>query len=208
MQERSNIQKPVIKEVVVVEGIQDKQAVDRAVIADCIMTRGAALDELTMKMIERAAATRGVIIFTDPDYVGEDLRKKIARRINNSKHAFLTQKQARKGTDIGIENAKPSAIISALSAARELKMEPEQRYESQRIVTDKSKSEVVAIPWEWMLQNRLVASADSAQRRLALADELGIGYANGKQFWRRLVMLEISKDEFLQAMKRVAASKL
>ncbi|XZO08635.1 toprim domain-containing protein [Weissella paramesenteroides] len=59
-----------IREVIVVEGRADTEALRHAVVADTIETNGSALNEQTVAAIKQAAATRGVIIFTDPDFNG------------------------------------------------------------------------------------------------------------------------------------------
>lgn len=187
--------KIAIEEIIVVEGIHDKQAIDRAVIADCIMTQGSTLSEKTLKMIERAQKTRGVIVFTDPDYVGERLRKIISQRIPEAKHAFLTRTQATKEGDIGIENASPASILEALSKVRGGTTEGNQELSPE-------------IPWTFMLDHGLIGRADSKQRRIALADALQIGYANGKQFWSRLNSLRISKEELAKGLRQAGLQEL
>lgn len=190
---KHSVTKSIIKEMVVVEGFHDKQAVDRAVVADCIMTQGSALSEQTLKMIARAQKTRGVIVFTDPDYVGERLRKIIDQKIPGCKHAFLTQAQANKGGDIGIENAQPDVIRIALSKARST---------SDDMADEEQCTEYQELPWNFMLAAGLVGRMDSKERRVALADSLEIGYANGKQFWQRLNALRVTEEEVIAAMKR------
>ena len=64
----------MIKEVIVVEGRDDVQAVKRAVDAETIITNGFALSKNTIRLIKEANERCGVVIFTDPDYVGEQLR--------------------------------------------------------------------------------------------------------------------------------------
>ena len=61
---------------------------------------------------------RGVIIFTDPDFAGEKIRKKIVAEVPGCKHAFLPREEAKKDGDIGIENASPESIIAALNKVR------------------------------------------------------------------------------------------
>ena len=67
-----------IKEIIVVEGRDDTVAIRRAVDADTIETNGAAINDETIERIRLAQQQRGVIIFTDPDYPGEKIRKTIA----------------------------------------------------------------------------------------------------------------------------------
>ena len=68
-----------IKEIIVVEGKDDTAAIKKAVDADTIETNGSAInDRVQFNKIRLAQETRGVIIFTDPDFPGEKIRKTIA----------------------------------------------------------------------------------------------------------------------------------
>ena len=49
-----------------------------------------------MERIKAAQKRRGVIIFTDPDFAGEKIRKKIAAEVPGCKHAFYQEKKLRK----------------------------------------------------------------------------------------------------------------
>ena len=106
-----------IKEVIVVEGRDDTTAVTRAVECDTIETHGFGIKKETWELIKKAYEERGIIIFTDPDHSGEEIRKKLSERFPNAKHAYLTKKEALGGNDVGIENASDKAICEALNKA-------------------------------------------------------------------------------------------
>ena len=118
----SNIEKgntgQKIGQIIVVEGRDDTTAVKRAVNADTIETHGFGISRETWVLIERAYNERGIIIFTDPDHAGENIRKRVAEKFPGALHAYLDRKEARAGRDIGIENAQPAAIIAALEKAK------------------------------------------------------------------------------------------
>ena len=105
-----------IKEIIVVEGKSDTVAVKRATGADTIETNGSAIDEKTLIRIQHAEETRGVIVFTDPDYPGRRIRAIIEERIPSVKHAFLEKKKtiAKNGKGLGIEHAKDEDIREAI----------------------------------------------------------------------------------------------
>ena len=63
-----------IKEFIVVEGKNDTNVLQSYFECDTIETHGTHLSKDTLKQIEIAANTRGVIIFTDPDFPGEKIR--------------------------------------------------------------------------------------------------------------------------------------
>ena len=57
--------------------------------ADTIETNGSAIDKETLMNIKHAEETRGVIVFTDPDYPGRRIRAIIEEQVPTVKHAFL-----------------------------------------------------------------------------------------------------------------------
>lgn len=175
--------KEAISEVIVVEGWRDKQAVDRAVVADVVVTGGAALSSSLLAFLRRAQQERGVILLTDPDPMGERIRHRIASRVPGCKHAFLAPEDATDGQDIGIEYAAPEAIARALAAVR-----------------TEGKDRAWAISWEDMLQAGLVGTPDASARRALVAKRLNIGYANGKAFWKRINVLGVTRQEFWEAV--------
>lgn len=177
----------MIHEIIVVEGKDDTAAVKRAVEADTIETGGSAVGEQVLRRIELAAARRGVIIFTDPDQAGERIRRIVAARVPGCKHAFLPQEEAELRGDIGIEHASPEAIRRALASVR-----------TERPADDGIGPDDVA--WDDLIAAGLIVHPRAAQRRLKLGNKLGIGYANGKQFYRRCRMFRITKQELREAL--------
>ncbi|WP_202630936.1 ribonuclease M5 [Pallidibacillus pasinlerensis] len=177
-----------IKEIIVVEGKDDTVAIKRAVEADTIETNGSAIDEKTIEQIKLAAEVRGVIIFTDPDFPGEKIRKTIIEKVPNCKHAFLPKELAKQknGKKIGVEHAKPEHIRKALKEAHVMDIEP------QELITQQD-----------LIYYRLVGDPNAKTRREKLGDLLKIGYTNGKQLHKRLQMFQISRESFVQAMEQI-----
>lgn len=177
-----------IKEIIVVEGRNDTLAIQRAVQADTIETRGSAIGDDVLREIRRAQQSRGVIIFTDPDYAGERIRRIISKEIPGVKHAFLPQHLARGKRKIGIEHASVKAIRQALESVR-----------TEWV----SKEENVPLDWEEYCQLGFAFGYQSGVLRKKVAEALGIGYGNAKQFYRRLCVLQITRDELFNALDRV-----
>lgn len=176
----------MIKEVIVVEGRDDYLAVKRAVDAEIIVTGGYALPRGTIERIKLAREKRGVIIFTDPDYAGEKIRRIISSRVKGCKHAFLPVESATKDGDIGIENARPEDIIDALAKARAENIDKVQEFTI----------------WD-MIENNLLGTHEAGVRRDRLGRELGIGHGNGKQFLSRLNNYGITREEFNLAVSKI-----
>jgi ribonuclease M5 len=171
-----------IKEVIVVEGKADTDKLAQVVAADTIETTGSALPDTTLQAIKTAAKTRGVIVFTDPDFNGERLRKLIAAQVPEAKHAFLTKDEAGrlvKHHSLGIEYAEPEAIEKALG----------QVYTAQDVAFE---SDITRAD---LMRHGLMAGVGSANRREHVAERLGLGYVNGKQLLKRLHMFGVTNEE-------------
>ena len=173
----------MIREIIVVEGKEDTAAIRRAVEADTIETGGSAVSPETIERIRLANERRGVIILTDPDSPGERIRKMISAAVPGCKHAFLDQDEARRGGEIGVEHASPEAIRRALAGVRS---------EFSGSASD--------VEWTDLAEAGLINSPDAASRRLAVGRRLGIGYGNGKQFFKRCRMFGITREELARAL--------
>jgi len=172
--------------MIVVEGKDDTTAIKRAVEAETIETGGSAIGRSVLQRIALAQERRGVIIFTDPDHAGERIRKIVAAKVKGCKHAFLPRELATKGDDIGVENASPEAIRDALANVR-------TEYEgavSELTVGD-------------LIEAGMLYHPEAAARRQAVGDILGIGYCNGKQFYKRCAAFRISREEFEAAVEQL-----
>ncbi|MFD1427972.1 ribonuclease M5 [Kroppenstedtia sanguinis] len=181
------IQQLSVKEVIVVEGRNDTEALRRAVRADTIETRGSAVGSDVIAEVKRALDARGVIILTDPDGAGERIRRIVSREVPGCKHAFISQEEARGAHGLGVEHAAPEVIRQALAKARHEAGEPF----------------ATGVSWERYREAGLVGHPKSRLLREKLAVALGIGYGNAKQFFRRLHLLHITAKEFEEALHRV-----
>lgn len=175
----------MIREVIVVEGKDDEAAVKKAVDAEVIITSGLGIEEKTIERICHAQQRTGVIIFTDPDFPGEKIRKMISEKVPGCKHAYLPRKYSKKGSDIGIENATPEHIRKALS----------------KVQTEKSGRGIFTM--EHLIDARLIMGDSARRRREKMGDILGIGYGNGKQFLKRLNHYQITMEEFQRALEMI-----
>jgi ribonuclease M5 len=173
----------MLKEVVVVEGRNDTLAVQRALEAETIETGGASLSSAVLRQIALAQQRRGVIVLTDPDAVGEWLRRRIDAAVPGCKHAFLSRGEASKNGDIGVEHASPNAIRKALQHARAMQWTP-----------------VEHISWETYVAWGLAGGPEAKSLRIQLGEKLGIGYGNAQQMYKKIQRFQITEREFQQAM--------
>lgn len=179
-----------IEEVIVVEGKDDTRRIQEVLSADTIETIGSAINEEIIERIIHAQETRGVIVFTDPDYSGEKIRKIIMAEVPDAKHAFLSRDKARgkkKYASLGVEHASDEAILAAL----------------EQVATPSKEKNLAKISRQMLLDYGLLGGKQAKRRRELLGDELRIGYTNGKQLEKRLAMFRITEDELAEAMKIV-----
>lgn len=169
-----------IKEVVVVEGKTDTATLKQLFDVDTIETSGSGINEDILSLIKTAAKTRGVIVLTDPDYPGTQIRNKVIQAVPNAKHAFVAKKDAKGVKKLGIAEAKHDAIIEALENA----------------VTFSDAKE--SISWDEFIDLDVLGNK---KRRLQVYDAFHLGYGNAKALFKRLNMMGITKEEVLKALK-------
>lgn len=174
----------MLKEVLIVEGKSDVAAVKRAVEADCITTGGFHFSRRTLENIAAAYNRRGIIILTDPDSAGENIRNFLSKKFPQAKHAYIPRDEATANDDIGVEQAAPEAIRRALSKVRTLELNPREEFTA---------AEMVGL--------KLAGSADSSKLRDKIGAALGIGYGNVKTFVRRLNNYGVTREELQKAMR-------
>ena len=176
----------MLKEVLVVEGKMDTVAVKKALDAETIETGGFTLADYTLKKIQAAYEKRGIIILTDPDGPGERIRRFLTERFPNAGQAFIPKIDATANNDVGVEQAKPEAILAALSKIRHHEMQVKNRFTMHDLFV-----------------HELNGTASAAERRDKVGAELGIGYGNAKQFLLRLNSYGVTEEEFLEAVKKI-----
>ena len=176
----------MVKEVLVVEGKMDVVAINKALEADCLITGGFGLKKQALNNIEQAYKKRGIIILTDPDSAGERIRKFLAKRFPEAKHAFIPKEEATANNDIGVEQASPEAIRKALSKVRTPDWNPEAIFSSMDLIA-----------------SGLSGTTEASERRAKLGAVLGLGYANAKTFLVRLNHYGVTRQEFEDALKKL-----
>lgn len=185
-----------IEEIIIVEGRDDTAAIRSSVDAVTIETHGYGIRPSTWDVIDKAYESKGIIIFTDPDTAGEQIRRRLAERYPNAKHAFLDRELAEKDGDIGIENASPESIRKALAKAHRpvgdgVAEDPE----------DPGNGAAGAFTRDDLFRWGLDGTPGAARRRRDVGNRLGIGMASGKTFLRRLNHFGISREEVEAALR-------
>ncbi len=161
-----------IKEAIVVEGNYDKIKLSSLVDATIIVTDGFMIfkNKKLLKMIQTFADKSGVIIFTDSDRAGFQIRNYIKNNLKskNVKHAYIPDikgKEKRKDKPskegfLGVEGVSNEIIISALKSAS---TQIDDNGESKRLITKAD-----------LFSDGLSGFSDSHIKRSAFLKKLGL----------------------------------
>ena len=188
MKKKPNKQKEKIKikEIIVVDITAIKRIVDAHIIA---LNGFSALSKKTINKIVELSKNNDLILFTDPDFAGKKIRDTLKRYIPNIKHAFVSQKDATKNNNIGVENANDEAILEALKNVITANQNIENRFD----ISD-------------LIDNGLVSGSNAKKRRVMLGDTLKIGYYNAKQLLKALNSFNISREQFEKTVEEINKS--
>ena len=88
-----------IKEAIVVEGRDDTAALRKVTDALIIETHGFGIKRETWELLEKAYREKGLIILTDPDFSGEEIRRRLTERFPESRHSYMPRAKALKNGD-------------------------------------------------------------------------------------------------------------
>ena len=162
-----------VREVIVVEGRYDKNALSQVVDAVIIETSGFGIfnDAEKRKLLQTMAEARGLIVLTDSDGAGFVIRNYIKGCVDPKlvKHAYIPDiygKERRKSAPsregkLGVEGMKPQVLLDALIRAGATFDDEENKKTAPRI----SKADMYA--------RGLSGREGSAEKRAQLIKQLG-----------------------------------
>lgn len=163
-----------VREVIVVEGRYDKNALSQVVDAVIIETSGFGIfnDAEKRKLLQTMAEARGLIVLTDSDGAGFVIRNYIKGCVDPKlvKHAYIPDiygKERRKSAPsregkLGVEGMKPQVLLDALIRAGVTFDDEENKKTAPRI----SKADMYA--------RGLSGREGSAEKRARLIKQLGL----------------------------------
>ena len=167
----------MIKEIIVVEGVNDTKRLKEFFDVDTIETHGLGLKSETIELIQELNKKRGVILFLDPDTPGEKIRNRLNSEIPNLKNAFVLKQDARTTKKVGIEHASKQVLQEALV----------------NLITYSDSKESLSI--SEFNELGLSGNKDSQAKRDILSRKYHIGKCNAKTMFKRLNMLELTAEE-------------
>ena len=189
-----------IKEVIVVEGRYDKNALKQVVNATVIETRGFGVfnDKERLALLRRLAAERGLILLTDSDGAGFVIRNFLKGAIPKSqlKQAYIPDvygKERRKAAPgkegkLGVEGMPPAVLLEALERAG-------ATFEDGAVAgpaVPLTKADLYALG--------LSGGKDSGARRAALLRRLGLPERMTANAMLEAINLLYDKEDFLREL--------
>lgn len=186
--------KPRIREVIIVEGRYDKNALSQVVDAVILTTEGFGVfhDKEKLSYFRRLAEQRGVILLTDPDGAGFVIRNHLKGALPPEwvKQAYVPDvpgKERRKRAPgkegkLGVEGMPPEVLLEALRRAG---AQAEDSLEPPDPITKTD-----------LYLAGLSGGADSAARRRALQQELGLPEHLGSAGLLQALNLLMTREEF------------
>ncbi|MDE7218007.1 MAG: DUF4093 domain-containing protein [Oscillospiraceae bacterium] len=187
-----------IREVIVVEGRYDKNALKQAVEATVIETHGFGVfnDKERLALLRRMAGERGLILLTDSDGAGFVIRNFLKGVIpqNQLKQAYIPDvygKERRKSAPgkegkLGVEGMPPSVLLEALERAG-------ATFEDGAASRDRQ-----PVTKADFYQLGLTGGPDSGAKRAALLKKLGLPERMTANALLEAVNLLYSREEFLE----------
>lgn len=186
-----------VREVIVVEGRYDKNALSQVVDAVIVETSGFGIfnDAEKRKLLQTMAEARGLIVLTDSDGAGFVIRNYIKDCVDPKlvKHAYIPDiygKERRKSAPsregkLGVEGMKPQVLLDALIRAGATFDDEENKKTAPRI----SKADMYA--------HGLSGREGSAEKRAQLIKQLGLPERLTADGLLDVLNATMSREEFL-----------
>ena len=208
MKENGQSERLRLSRAIVVEGRDDVAAVSRAADTLIIPTHGFGITKETWDVAAKAYEEKGLVILTDPDHAGEQIRKKLTEKFPDSVQAYIDRGDATDAGDIGVENAEPAVIREALekALARHEERDPDKRGIRRQT------GEAAAAGKEYagmsdLAELGLAGCEGAAEKRAAVCKSLGIGYGNAGAMIKKLRGFGIGIDELRKEVEKSGANK-
>ena len=168
------------KYVIVVEGTSDINKLKNLIDADFVSVNGSAISEEILQYLEELSKQREIIVLTDPDYPGEQIRKKISQRVK-CYHDFVDRKHASNGKKLGVAECDKEEILRAL---KEFVFLGEDNH---------------SISFNEFCSLQLTGP-NSQERREKVAKHFSLGHCNSKTLFKRLNMLNITYQQIKEIL--------
>ena len=175
--------KKVINGILVVEGKSDVSYLSNYIDAEFVITNGSDVPMSTISYLKEASKTKDVIVLTDPDFPGKQIRNVLDNEIPGLKHCFVSKEKSIKHGKVGVAECDIDEVLKAL----------ENSFTSKKEI----KGNLTASDLYFL---GLSGSDNSLELRNKISDKYHLGYNNTKSLLNRLNSLGISKEELKEVI--------
>ena len=172
------------KPVLVVEGTSDVNKLNNIIDADFVVCNGSAISNDTIRYIKELVRTRIVVVLTDPDYPGMQIRNKIAQEVPEVYHAYVDRKKASNGKKLGVAECDVEEIKRAI-----------ENYVCYKKVVENN------LTMNDFMELKLTGDISSSEIREKVSNYFHTGYSNAKTLLKHLNMLGVTKEELVEVLK-------
>jgi ribonuclease M5 len=193
-----------VREVIVVEGRYDKNAVAQAVEATIVTTEGFGVfsDSKKVALLRNLERARGLVILTDSDSAGFLIRGHLKGMLGgeNVKHAYIPDvagRERRKSSPsregkLGVEGMSREVILEVLERAGATFVDESSRYTTRETVTKAD-----------LYTEGLSGGANSSVPRAKLLEKLGLPSRRATNSILEVVNIMMTRDEFLRVAREL-----
>lgn len=172
------MKKRKIRQAIVVEGVHDKQKLESVVDALILVSGGTGFSETFLAQCREVNQRQGLILFTDPDFPGNQIRHRIEAVAGPCAHATIRAEEGRSGHKVGIEHAETKVLLEALDH-----------------VATFVPGTTETISQETLLNLGLNGQKQSARLRIRLCEVCHIPLCNAKQLHKQLNRMGMTADQ-------------
>lgn len=153
--------KPIVNEIIVVEGTNDASLITSLIDAEVVTLNGCELQNI--RYLKAASKFTNILLLTDPDAEGHRIREKFNSFISNVTNIEIDINKCTKGTKNGVAECENNEVLRAISP----------------YFADKRRNEVT------------LEKIFSKQERKTICNKLDIEEVNNKQFLKRMIRLNM-----------------
>lgn len=180
--------KTEVNALIVVEGQTDIDFLSSFISSDFYKVNGSAINDKDLNYIKLISTKKNVIVLTDPDFPGEEIRRKINQKIPNVFNAYVRKEFSIKNHKVGVAESTIDEILNSLNNIHTF---------------SKETTTLDPLTINDMLELGLIGKNSSNFLRNQVCNYYHIGKSNGKQFLKKINLLGITKKEIKKAINYV-----
>ena len=173
--------------LIVVEGKTDIDFLSKFLDADFYCVNGSAINQDNYDFINEYLKKGKVIILTDPDYPGLSIRNKINSNCKGCYNAYVRKEVSIKHHKVGVAESTKEEVLNAINNAI--------NYDLSSSISDLKEIDLIDLG--------LSGRNDSKEKRMIISSKYHLGYNNFKSLYKKLKILNISKEDIKETLENV-----